>query len=438
MRHAVALLLVCLLVGVHAPARAETLAEAVASALERFPDFRAVLASRRAAEELVGQARGGLLPSVDVTLGGGAEVSDNASTRPGDASLTRREADINVSQLLFDGGQTSGQVRRFAQRAEGAAFQVANAAENVAARVGLAYLEVMRARGQVALAEENVATHERTRRQVELLADRGAGRRSDAQQAAARLALAQGQLTQLRGQLSQAEQGYRHLVGQAPGALRKPDGIGERVPADLERALAESLAGHPAVLAAERELNAALAERESARGRMAPRITLEAGASRNRDIDGVRGPNEDRYLMLRMRTNLYRGGSDDARVREAEARVDEARANVGRSRNDAQRDILQAREALLAERARLPDLERHAEISVQVVQAYRSQFSIGQRSLLDVLNAESELFTARGNALNGFLGVAAAEMRLLAAMGRLTAALGVALPAEARVDDAAR
>lgn len=405
---------------------AETLAEAVEHALLRFPDYRATLANRRAVEEQVSQARGGLLPSVDVALGKGREESDNSFTRPLPANpvMSRQEASITASQLLFDGGVTTGQVRRFRERAGGANFQVANAAEQVALRVALAYLEVMRMRSQVAFAEENVAVHNRTLGQVELLAERGAGRRSDAQQAAARLSLAQSILSQQRGQLAQAESGYRHLVGHAPGAMRKPD-AGAQLPADIEAAVPRMLESHPLVQAAERELNAAQADRDSARARFAPRLDFEVGATKNRDVDGISGPNEDRFAMFRLRSNLFRGGADAARVREAQARVDEATHGLARARNDTERDLRQAWEGLLASRERIPQLEGHAGVSAQVVQAYRQQFSIGQRSLLDVLNAENELYNARGSALNGLLGVSADEMRVLAAMGRLVLALGV-------------
>ena len=382
-------------------------------------------------DEQLAQARSGFLPQVDLALGRGREESDNETTRlPGFAdTLTRKEASLTVSQLIFDGGAVGGQVRRFSERARGASHQVASAAENVALRVALAYLEVMRLRSQVAFAEENVAVHDRTARQVELLAERGAGRRSDAQQAVARLALAQSLLTQQRGQLAQAESGYRHLVGHAPGAMRKPD-AGSALPRDIEAAVQDALASQPTVLAAERELSAAQAERDAARARYAPRVDLEIGGTRNRDIDGVPGANEDRFAMLRLRANLFRGGADAARVREAQARIDEATANLQRARNDVERDVRQAWEGLTASRERLPELETHAGVSVQVVQAYRAQFGIGQRSLLDVLNAENELYSARANALNGLLGVSADEMRVLATLGRLVAALGIAVSNE--------
>jgi outer membrane protein, adhesin transport system len=403
--------------------------QAVTSALKHFPDIRAAQANRRAAAELVDQARGAYFPSADLLLGTGREETDSPGTRFAgqEAHLNRRESELTVTQLLFDWGATEGQVRRFAERADGANYQVASAGEAVALRAGLAYLEVLRLRGQIAFAEASVAAHERTVRQVDTLVERGAGRRSDLQQAAGRLALAQNQLAQLRGQLTQAEAAYRHVVGEMPGALARPE-LADRLPQNIDRAIEDAVAAHPTVLVAEREHSAAQADRDSARGRMAPRINLEGGVARNNNIDGVRGLNEERFLMLRLRSNLFRGGSDLARVREAEARVEEASANLGRARNDVERELRQAWASLAANRVRLPDLERHAELSVQVVEAYRAQFGIGQRSLLDVLNAEAELYNARGDALNGQVAVTADEIRVLAGVGTLVSALGVASP----------
>ena len=206
----------------------------------------------------------------------------------------------------------------------------------------------------------------------------------------------------------------------------------------MEAALEEALAAHPSVRAAEREVQAAQADRESARARLSPRLNLELGTSRNRDLDGVRGPNEDRFAMLRLRANIFRGGADEARMREVEARFDEAMAGLGRARNDVERDLRQAWHGLRAGRERMPSLANHAQASAQVVEAYRMQFKIGQRSLLDVLNSEAERYNAQAAALNGVYAVSADELRLLAAIGKLVATLGVPRPEEAGGADAAR
>src|SRR5688572_17113706 len=123
-------------------ARGETLAEAVARTVASFPELRSAAANRRAVEETVTQARALRLPSLDGTLGGGRERSDNANTRVqgGTATtLSRSEAEITLSQLLFDGGAASSQIRRQEARSESAAAQVASIAESVALRAAQAF-----------------------------------------------------------------------------------------------------------------------------------------------------------------------------------------------------------------------------------------------------------------------------------------------------------
>lgn len=416
----------------NSPVFADTLTEALARAVAKLPEVQAARANQRAIEQNATQARGAWYPTVDASAGQGRETSSNPSTRliGSDQTLTRREAEVSLSQLVFDGGVTSGQIRRFQARAEGAGLLVANAAESAGARVAQAYLDVIRLRELIAIAVDNEQRHQETLAQVSRLADVGQGRRADAQQAEARYALAQASLTQLRGQLAQAEAAFLNLTGQPPGTLAEVGSLQPKLPASLAAALALALESHPAIRAAQKDLLAAQADRESLRSRaVSPRVALEVGASANRDLDGIAGANNDRFAMLRLRYNLFRGGIDNSRVREAEARIDEARANYGKARNDIERDLRQAWQVLMEDRIRLPQLQRYAAASAQVVSSYRLQFSISQRTLLDVLNAENELFAAKSSQYAGLLAVTIGELRVLSAMGRLLDTLGVEVDA---------
>jgi len=411
-------------------ATAETLIQAVARAVQYFPEIQAAQSRREASDAQTGQARAELLPSVNLALGEGRETSRNVSTLPlgRDPTLTRREADLSVTQLLYDGGASSGQVRRFGARTEGAAFTVLDTFENVGQRAGVAFIEVRRLREQLSVAQENVITHERTLSDVNALADAGRGRRADVVQAEARKALADSALEQLAGQLSQAESAYKYLTGRFPDQLDAPSELAPKIPPRLDEAVASALRTHPAVRAGEKEVEAAQYDRQSARAKMTmPRVTIEAGASRNRDLDGLEGPNQDQFAMLRLRYNLFRGFGDSERVRETEARIDEALANLQRVRNEVERDVRQAWEALASDRVRLPQLARYARASADVAEAYRLQFQLGQRSLLDVLNGENERFNAVGGYIAGVAAVTGDELRLLASMGRLLEALGIAV-----------
>lgn len=410
---------------------AETLRQAVAASIVHFPEIQAAQHRREAARAQTGQARAELFPSVSGSVGEGRETSRNAVQRTlgNDVTLTRREAEVSLTQLLFDGGAATGQVRRFAARAEGAEFTVAGTIEDVALRAGQVFIDVGRLREQLAIARENIGVHERTLSDVSALANAGRGRRADVTQADARRALATSLVQQLAGQLGQAESGFRHLVGRPPGTLAEPPSLAPDLPSQPEQAVNQAFAMHPVVKAAEKEVDAAQHDRESARARLAvPRLTLEAGASRNRDIDGIAGPNHDRYAMLRLRYNFFRGFGDSERVRETEARIDEAIAALTRVRNDIERDVRQAWDALMSERARLPQLAQYARASADVAEVYRLQFQLGQRSLLDVLNAENERYNAMSGYISARATIAANELRLLASQGRLVETLGLAPP----------
>lgn len=414
---------------------AETLRQAVASAMARFPEIQSAQHRLEAARAQVGQARAELLPAMNGSLGQGRERSRNVSTRaaPGDeVTLRRQEAELSVTQLLFDGGAATGQVRRFAARAKGAELIMMGTAEDVAFRASQAFVEVRRLREQLSIARENIAIHERTLSDVTALADAGRGRRADVTQAEARRSLATSSAEQLAGQLAQAESAFRYLVGRPPGELQAPPALEARIPARVDEAVREALAQDPIVKAAEKEVEAAQHDRESARARLAvPRLTLEAGASRNRDIDGIAGSNHDRYAMLRLRYNFFRGFGESERVRETQARIEEALAELARVRNEVDRDVRQAWDALTSDRFRLPQLAQYARASTDVAEAYRLQFQLGLRSLLDVLNAENERYNAVGALTAGRAALILDELRLLASQGRLLEALDVPRPGSA-------
>ncbi len=403
-----------------ATSNAQTLTDAVAQAIAKHPEVQTARANWHAAAATVPQARSLFLPSLDATLGRSHELTENLGTRflSSPQSLDRTKAQLNLTQLLFDGGIAWSQVKREQARADAAYAQLATTAENIAFRTAQAFFEVLRLRALIALAEQNAAAHRRTLEQTMRRTAVGVGRRSDNWQTEARLALAQSSLIQLRGQLEQAEAAYRNLAGRPAGLLLRGETPLAVVPVSAQAAVDSALAHHPAVRSAQLELKAAEADREFARSRYWPRVTLELSASQNRDLYGVLGTNSDRTAMLMLRHNLFRGGADAARIRETEARRDEAAARLVRVQNDLEHDVRQAWEGLASDRARLPEIQRYADISVEVVKDYLIQFNVAQRSLLDVLNAENEAFNARGSQITADYAVSAGVYRLLSGMGR--------------------
>lgn len=156
-----------------------------------------------------------------------------------------------------------------------------------------------------------------------------------------------------------------------------------------------------------------------ARTRFSPTLNLEGSLSRNRNLDGSRGPNSDTSLMMVMNYNLFRGGSDEARVLEAGARLTAAMETERNISRTIEEEVGRAWVALNAARASLRYLEEHVKRTGEVRSAYQAQFDIGRRTMLDLMNAENELFQARSSLATGRYAVLQGEYRLVAAMGGL-------------------
>src|SRR3546814_239125 len=166
-----------------------------------------------------------------------------------------------------------------------------------------------------------------------------------------------------------------------------------------------------------------------------PLFDLELSANSNRNLDG--GPGQDSCLsaLVVMSYNLFQGGIDMHRRREFLARLAESRQRLNRAVRAVEERVRLAWNALLSARQRLKALRAQVQANERVRIAYRQQFDIGQRSLLDLLDSENELFIARNNAVSAEFVEMFGVYRVLSAVGMLLAALDIQPPKEAFVQD---
>lgn len=426
------MLVVTALFSVQQPAFSQSLTEVVDQTIKSNPDVLIDANRRLALDQTVEQARGGYYPKVDLALGIGREWSENTSTRPGSDNLTRRESSLTLSQMLYDGYAVKSEVDRNQSRVESAAYQVASTSERIGLRAVEVYLDVLRRQQLLALTQENLAAHERTFEQIKLRSDSGVGRKADMEQAQARLSLAQANLASANANLREARINFQRVVGSVSAELDQPADVAcECFTATLDDAVNEAFARHPAVRAAIAEHEARLSQEQGAESPFRPRLDLDLGTSWNDNLDGVDYRNNDAYAMLRMRYNVYRGGSDQARLAETRYLSEEAREQVRLTKRELEESTRLSWNALETAKDRLPKLRAHAESTELTRDAYAKQFNIGQRTLLDLLDAENELYTARTEYANGQYEERFARYRLLADMGKLLATLGMAARAEA-------
>jgi adhesin transport system outer membrane protein len=415
--------------GLLTPAGAMSLQEAVSLAISTNPEVGEVSNDRRAIDQELRQGRALYYPQVDVRVASGVEYSDNVTTNANDGNdnwvMWRKEGSLTLSQLLFDGFFADSEVERQTSRSKSAAYRVQESAEFVGLDAVEAYLEVLRHRERVQLAEDNVAVHRQRLQQVQQRAQAGGGNIADVRQAEARLANAESALVQTQGNLRDAEALFIRVVGQAPETLDGPELPASAIPADVDTAVASAQENSPTVAFARQDVKTAEADVKQQEASLYPDIRLELSTSATDDVDGRDRTEYDASALVVFRYNLYRGGADVARIREFKWRLAEAIDAMHTNERRVSEDARVSWNAMEVSHSNVEILQRQVEANVRTRDVYKQQFEIGQRGLLDLLDADNELFLARDSLITATYAEIFANYRLLATMGALQKALGI-------------
>lgn len=393
---------------------AATLEDAVQQALTTNPQLTGAAAAVRAAGHDVREARAGYLPSVDLDTRFGEEHSNiKQLNRPNnDDDLWRRESGLTVTQLVWDGMSTASEVQRRVALLNSAENSLADTQNALAFKAVEAYIDVLRNRELLDLARANVSSHDEVLKNVDAKSGSGVGNKADVEQARARLALAKSTLTARQGGLHEAEARYVRVIGDVPDELAKPNSApsgllrdGMVDPSDLaiatDKAQEEAITLHPAVMRSKADIEAALATIRAARAGYQPRVDLQGSLRRDSDVGGITGNRNTSSLMLVARWNLYRGGADRAQSLSAGERKTEADSRLDDTIRSIAENVAIAIESRATSESRLAYLQQYVEASQGTLKAYRAQFEISRRTLLDLLNAEDELFNARSSLAAG-------------------------------------
>ncbi|MCA3244658.1 MAG: TolC family outer membrane protein [Alphaproteobacteria bacterium] len=411
-------------------ANAASITEAMNLAVTTHPEVLVAGAEQQAIGQRILQARAGYKPTLDFAAGTGYEWSKNSSTRfraartpgsgkQGSRDMWRNEARLNASQMLFDGFQTKSRIGAETAREAAATFRVMDIKNQIALRAAEAYLMVLRAQEQIALAQTNVETHQSYLAKIQNRATGGRSAQADIEQVQGRLAQAMANVEAARGDLRQAEANYLEAVGEMPNGLAKDATPFSAVPADTTGAIGRAMANSPVIAAARKNIQAANAQVAEAKCLFCPKITAEGGISRNWNLDGVDGPNHDATAMLMWRQNFYNGGRDVAQRDERIALVGAAEAKLEQERRLVEKSVIDAMARLDAAKNRLEPLNRYVQAATTTRDAYVAQFDLGQRSLLDLLDSEVELTSAKAGVIDGKFELDAAAYAVLAHMGDL-------------------
>ncbi len=421
---------------------AESLEEAVAQALDSHPELRQAFARFKSKEEDVNRASAGYFPTVDLTAGYGYEYTDTPGNRrsalgtgDGETELARGEFGVSIRQILFDGMLTMSEVDRTTFEADAERWTLFATAEDLALRVSKAYLNFLQAEQVVELSEKNIATHQEIYAQIKERTDSGLGNIADLSQITGRLARAQSNLISARNNYLDAKTQFIRLTNTQPEALVLPVPDADMLPKNKGSGLKLAIERHPVIKSARQDIKAARSFKSAVKSKYYPTLSLELAANADNDIAGESGLNRlgpnvgghrnDATAMLRLRYNFYAGGKDVASERGAAYKVSEAQEinySAHRQVTESYELAWNAYEMLGLQKQYI---KQHIITSNETQLAYKEQFSLGQRNLLDLLDTENELFSARKDYLEASFNELSARYRLLNATGQLLDSLRV-------------
>nr|WP_156137579.1 TolC family outer membrane protein [Vibrio sinaloensis] len=409
----------------------QTLEQAVAITLATNPEIKAVFNEFKSAVKQNSAAEGAYLPSIDLDAGIGYErISPADSTGRDTTNLTRKEATVSLTQLIWDGSATLNDMDRTAAEAESIRLQLLSDASDMALKVTDVYLDAVKATEVLALSESNLAVHKEIYRDIKRRAESGIGSTADVSQVEARIAKAHGNLLAAQNNLIDTHTQFKRLVGQDPLGLIYPRADESKLPLSLTDAIIQANDNHPVIKLSMIDVDAARFQYKQSKGSFYPTFSIEASQTWRDDAGGDEGRSEETLAMIRMRYNLFNGGSDSDLSERAAYQLNKAKD----LRDDAYRQVEEglrlswsALDLTLQQKNFLAD---HVDSAAETVISYEKQYRIGQRTLLDLLNTENELFEARKDYLDAHYAEQYAKYRVMNATGILLDALLVDTPKE--------
>jgi adhesin transport system outer membrane protein len=436
MKTKLALLVAAMFTGSWAAAQAQQLpapmVQAAREAVTKNPEVQARWHAFLAAHDERDIARGGFFPRVDFNASVGRE--DRRSPAIDHGRYNTNGAQLTLTQMLFDGMFTSNEVQRLGYAKLTRYYELLDASETAALEAVRAYADVVRYRQLVEIAKQNYVMHKGTSDLVQERQNAGVGRGVDVEQSAGRLALAESNLLTELTNLHDVSARYLRIVGQQPPdqlpVLPQKTQIAP-LPPSAVALMNEGLPSNPALNAAYENMRAFQKAVDSAKAAYMPRIDVRAFTGRDRNLTVVQPPpghTRDSGIEVVLNYNLFRGGSDLARDRQAANQHLQARDELEKACRDARQTLSIAYSDVNALNEQLTKLDRHRMAAERTHVAYRQQYHLGQRTLLDLLDTQNEFFQAERAYYNAHYNQVIAQARTLAGMGRLVPTLNVTRP----------
>jgi outer membrane protein len=415
-------------------ADADTLQRALRLAYQNNPSLNAQRASLRATDENVPQALSGYRPKLSIVASGGYNYTSVVNPAAGNAAFAGTSAYSTTnqayasgsvgavaSQTLFDGFQTANRVRQAESQVMGARATLRVTEQQVLLDAVTAYMNLLRDEAILDLNRRNVAVLTDELMQTRERFKVGEVTRTDVAQAESRLAAGRASLLGAQSNDVGSQADYRRIIGVPPGKLAAGTPVDLLSPSTLGDAIAQGEQQSPSVLAAAYGVDIAELAVKISEGALYPNLTVSANVSENVNPEYNVSKQFIASAVGQLTIPIYQGGGEYAAIRQSKETLGQQRLNLDVNRDQARATVVQSWGQLIAARAQIAATSAQVDAAAVALDGVRQEARIGERTTLDVLNAQQELVNARVALVTAQHDRVVASYTLLAAVGALSA-----------------
>lgn len=402
----------------------QSIEEVVYQTFHTNPDFHAFVEGYQASKADVDLAKSQFFPSIDLTADTGPEHI-NFKKSGTETDETRKQAKLQLTLPLFRGFSNQQGLKRSKDLMQAAYYESMAEAEVITLKVIKSYLDVMRTREVQKMSLDNLEYHHKTFDQINSREQRGVSDGADLSQIRGRLARAKAELTTARNNLNDAETEYVQLTGQFPAELIKPIVDTRYIPESVAEAKAFALSNSQSLLASKMTLSSAKAASKSEQSDYYPQLDLVADKIWKDNVEGSAGREDEWRVLVQMNWNLFGGGKTSSLRQKAIHNEQRSRMQSNATLRKVIANVDSSWNAYKTLQQNLIYYRDYVTETQKTQLLYTDQFTVGRRTLLDLLNSQNELFQARNNYLSNEYNFLYAQYRVISSMSYILDAMNI-------------
>ena len=408
-------------------ASAENLTQALSLAYSNNPTLNAARASLRATDENVPQALSAYRPTISAT-GSATRSWTNSEYLSGsraNSQATTTNLGLQVQQILYRGNRSRNGVKQAEAAIQAARESLKSTEQTVLYNVASAYMDILQNQAILELRKQNVAFLKEQARSARDRFAVGETISTDVSQAEARLSAAISAVKAAEANLSASRANYEFLVGKKPGTLTAGYAVDKLSPKGLQSAISQGTIKHPSVLAAQYNVDVAQLDVKIAEGALLPTVSVSGSASRgwsnNNSGTNISGATNSASVTGSLSIPLYSGGANHSKIRQAKEVLGQRRIELDLARDQVRANIVAAWSTLQSSIPQITAAQAQVKASRLATSGVIEEQKVGQRTLLDVLDAQAELIDARIALVQAQRARIVASFQLASTVGSLSA-----------------